>query len=83
MPCVVATAADIASLREAIENDPNIEITIDVENKKVRSSNGMEFSVEMPESAREALVSGRCDPILELLDNEDAINATAEKLHYV
>ena len=83
MPCVVATAADIASLREAIEADPTIEITIDVKNLQVRSSSGLEFSVQMPDSAREALTSGRWDPIQELIDNDAAINATAEKLHYV
>jgi 3-isopropylmalate/(R)-2-methylmalate dehydratase small subunit len=83
MPCVVASAADIASLREAVEADPSIEITIDVENRKVTSSSGLEFSVQMPDSAREALVSGRWDPIQELLDNSSAIEATAEKLFYV
>ncbi len=83
MPCVVAPAADIASLRKAVESDPSVEITIDVKNRKVVTSNGLEFSVEMPDSAREALTSGRFDPIKELIDNDAAINATAEKLHYV
>ena len=83
MPCVVATAANIAKLREAIEADPSVEITINVENRKVSASSGIEFEVEMPDSAREALVSGRWDPIQELLDNGEAIEATAEKLFYV
>lgn len=83
MPCVVATAANIAKLREAIEADPSVEITINVENRKVSASSGIEFEVEMPDSAREALVSGRWDPIQELLDNAEAIEATAEKLFYV
>jgi len=83
MPCVVATAENIAKLREAVEADPSVEITIDVENLKVRTSSGIEFDVKMPESAREALVSGRWDPIQELLDNNDAIEATAGKLFYV
>jgi len=83
MPCVVATAENIAALRAAVEADPSVEITIDVENLKVRSSSGIEFDVTMPESAREALISGRWDPIQELLDNKAAIEATAEKLFYV
>ena len=83
MPCVIASATDIASLRDAIDADPSIEITIDVENRRVRSSNGLDFAVQMPDSAREALVSGRWDPIQELLDNNSAIEATAKKLHYV
>lgn len=83
MPCVIASAADIAALRDAIDADPSIVITIDVENRRVRSSSGLDFAVQMPDSAREALVSGRWDPIQELLDNTSAIEATAKKLHYV
>ncbi|HVJ46219.1 MAG TPA: 3-isopropylmalate dehydratase small subunit [Luteolibacter sp.] len=83
MPCVIATAADIKALAAAIEADPKIDITIDVEALKVRTSGGLEFSVTMPDSAREALVSGRWDPIQELLDNEAAIAVKAKELHYV
>ena len=83
MPCVIAKAADIASLREAIEADPSIEVTIDVDKLEVRASNGIRFSVTMPDSARDALVSGRWDPIQELLDNEAAIQTKARELHYV
>jgi hypothetical protein len=37
----------------------------------------------MPDSARDALISGRWDPIQELLDNEVSIQAKAKELHYV
>jgi 3-isopropylmalate/(R)-2-methylmalate dehydratase small subunit len=39
--------------------------------------------VKMPESARDALVSGRWDPIMELIENATAINDRASALHYV
>jgi 3-isopropylmalate/(R)-2-methylmalate dehydratase small subunit len=83
MPCVIATATDIKALAAAIEANPKTAITIDVEALKVRTSGGLEFSVTMPDSAREALVSGRWDPIQELLDNDAAIDAKAKELHYV
>lgn len=83
MPCVIATAADVVALKNAIEADPAVEVTIDVENLKVRTSGGLEFPVTMPESARDALISGRWDPIQELLDNTAAIEAKAKELHYV
>ncbi len=83
MPCVMATAADIAQLRAAVEADPTVEVTIDVQNLSVRTSGGLEFSVRMPESARESLLSGRWDPIQELLDNLPAIEKKASELHYV
>ncbi len=83
MPCVIASAADIAKLRDAVEADPSLEVTIDVDALKVRATNGIEFPVTMPDSARDALVSGRWDPIQELLDNDSAIDAKAKELHYV
>lgn len=83
MPCVVAGAADVESLRQSIEADPSVTVTIDVDHLRVVTSNGLEFPVVMPDSARDALVSGRWDPIQELLDNEPAIEAKARELHYI
>ena len=83
MPCVMASAADIKTLAAAIEADPKVEITIDVVNLKVRTPGGLEIAVTMPDSSREALISGRWDPIQELLDNDAAIEAKAKELHYV
>ncbi len=82
MPCVIATAADLAALRAEVEANPATIITIDVVALRVRSSGGLDVPVTMPDSAREALVSGRWDPIQELLDNEPAILAKAAELHY-
>ena len=83
MPCVMASAEDIKVLAAAIEADPKTEITIDVVGLKVRTSGGLEIPVTMPDSSREALISGRWDPIQELLDNDSAIEAKAKELHYV
>ena len=83
MPCVMASAAYIAQLRDAIEADPSMQVTIDVDKLQVRTSSGLSFPVTMPDSARDALVSGRWDPIQELLDNEAGIQAKARELHYV
>lgn len=83
MPCVVATAEDIAKLAAAVNADPAVEVTIDLQNLRVRSSAGDDFPIVMPDSAREALLSGRWDPIQELLDNNAKIVAKAEELPYV
>ena len=83
MPCVMASAADIAALRTAVEAKPDTQITIDLEKMTVRTCCDLEFPVKMPESAREALISGRWDPIQELIDNDAAINDRAKALHYV
>ena len=83
MPCVMASPADIVAIRDAVEADPNTEVTIDVQALRVRTSGGLDIPVTMPDSAREALLSGRWDPIQELLDNESAIEKKARELHYV
>jgi 3-isopropylmalate/(R)-2-methylmalate dehydratase small subunit len=83
MPCVTLTAGEIDQLRQAVEADPAVEITIDLVNKRVRSSTGLDFPLNIAESARDALVAGRWDPIQELLDRESAIAAKAKELHYV
>jgi 3-isopropylmalate/(R)-2-methylmalate dehydratase small subunit len=58
-------------------------VTIDVDQLRVTTSCGFTFPVTMPDSAREALVSGRWDPIQELLDHDQAIQSKARELHYV
>jgi 3-isopropylmalate/(R)-2-methylmalate dehydratase small subunit len=83
MPCVMASAADVATLRDAIEADPDTVVTIDVQALRVRTSGGLDIPVTMPDSAREALLSGRWDPIQELLDNDASIDAKAVELGYV
>ena len=83
MPCVVATAEDIVALKNAVEADPTVQVTIDLDSMRVRSSAGQDFPVVMPDSARDALISGRWDPIQELLDNEKSIEDRATKLGYV
>jgi 3-isopropylmalate/(R)-2-methylmalate dehydratase small subunit len=83
MPCVTLTAGEIDQLRQAVEADPSVEITIDLVNKRVRSSTGLDFPLNIAESARDALVAGRWDPIQELLDRESEIAAKAKELHYV
>ena len=83
MPCVMAGPADIVAIRDAVEADPQTEVTIDVQALRVRTSCGLDIPVTMPDSAREALLSGRWDPIQELLDNDSAIDAKAVELHYV
>lgn len=82
MPCVTASSADVAALREIVENNPQEEITIDLVKMQVTAA-GKTFSVTMPESARDALTAGRWDPIQELLDNESKISERAKALGYV
>lgn len=82
IPCAVAAAADMQRLRDAVEKDPQLPVTVDVEKNRVffGSEN---FTVNIPDTARDALVSGRWDPIADLLEGESAVAATAGGLDYM
>ena len=82
IPCLAATAEDIAELAAAIQADPKLEIRIDVENLRIFFGD-KSFPVHLPESAHEALTNGAWDPITELLEAEDDVASTAQKLTYL
>lgn len=81
MPCAIASASDIDKLAAAVDADPSVEITIDVEANEVRFG-GDSIPVTIPSTARDAFLSARWDPIGELLEAEDQIEQTAGKLAY-
>ena len=83
MPCVVASVVDVSALRTALEADPQMQITINLETLRVSTTVGHDIAVTMPESARDALTAGRWDPIQELLDNNERIQERACVLGYV
>lgn len=74
IPCVMATAEDIAKLAAAVDANPKLEVTVDVASAKVVYGSES-FSVTIPTTAHEALTSGKWDPIAELLEAKDAIHA--------
>jgi 3-isopropylmalate/(R)-2-methylmalate dehydratase small subunit len=82
IPCVTATGEDIRALAAAIEADPKLEITIDVEKQRVFYGD-KNFTVTMPESARDALIGGRWDPIGELLEGGAEVEVRTQALGYV
>ncbi len=82
MPCVVATGEDIRTLAAAVEAEPSLEIKIDLEKLRVFYGD-KNFTVFMPETAREALTTGNWDPIAELLENKAAVDKTIRALGVV
>lgn len=73
IPCVIATAEDIAKLAAAIEADPKLIVNVDVANRKVVYGSDS-FNVTLPSTAHDALTSGKWDPIAELLEAKDVIH---------
>ncbi len=81
MPCVAASAADIETLAAAVNANPTMEITINVETREVTFGEDS-IPVTIPDSARDAFLSAQWDPIAELLGGEEEIASTAGELAY-
>lgn len=82
IPCVCATAEQIQGLAAAIDEHPELEIIVDVNNREVRAGEQV-FPVTIPDSARTGLISGRWDAIAELLEGKSQVDAVAASLAYV
>lgn len=82
IPAVCAARSDLEALAVAIQSDPTLEVAVDLQGGEVRYADRL-FSCTMPESARDALVSGRWDFLGQLLENAPAIQRTRETLPYL
>jgi 3-isopropylmalate/(R)-2-methylmalate dehydratase small subunit len=82
MPCVSVTRDAVLALAKAIEADPTVELTIDLEQSTV-SALGLSFPATIKPAARDALVKGEWDPIGQLLDGAEQVKKTAASLVYL
>ena len=82
MPCVCASIEEIEKMAKVVEKDPSTTVSIDLESMKV-SYGKTTIPVTIQDSAREALVSARWDPIGELLGNAESVARCAKALPYV
>lgn len=82
IPAATATRADLQQLCSLVESDPETEIQLDLVNQAV-SAGGLKFDVVMPESSREALVTGQWDFLSQLLAADESITKTAGQIPYL
>ena len=82
IPCFCLPKAEIQALASAIDGNPGLEITLDVESAEVRYLD-QALSATIRESARAALANGRWDPIGELLEGLPQVHSVASKLPYM
>jgi 3-isopropylmalate/(R)-2-methylmalate dehydratase small subunit len=82
MPAVTASAADIAALQAALEQEPRLEVRLDLETMRV-TAGSLDIAVHLPAAARDALVTGRWDGLGMLLEDFDAVRAAAARLPYL
>ncbi len=80
--CVTAADIDREVLAKAIEADPELEITIDVNDHKIWFGDQY-ITCDMRPGARDSLLKGTYDPLDELLEGTEAVSETAGKLPYM
>lgn len=83
MPCLRLGAAETEALHAAIEADPRIQVTVDLEHLEVRWNGGKKAAAAMPDGPRKQFVTGQWDATGELIDGATQVRATAKKLPYV
>jgi len=82
MPCLKMASADLKGLAAMIEQNPQAEITVDVQNKLVTCA-GKTYAACLPDSAHSALVNGKWDAIADLLEGLPEVERVAKSLAYV
>ena len=82
MPCVTASAADIAALMDAVEQKPATVVKLDLAAGTCEAG-GFRCAVTLPPKVREAFATGAWDTTGMLMDQFEDVNATAAKLPYV
>ena len=80
LPCVSVAPDDLARLRAATV-DPSAVLTVDLPARKV-SAPGLSVALEMPESGRQALISGEWDATSLLLQHYDEVERITRALPY-
>ena len=80
--CASVSESDRQSLADAIERNPETKITLDLENKQVRFGD-RSVPFEIKAGARESLLNGTYDPLDELLEGVQKVDAVAQKLAYI
>lgn len=81
IPCVTMDDADRLKLAALVEQDPDVDLMIDIANLTVTCANNV-FKIGMKESTREAFLAASYDPLDTLLVAKDKIDETAKRLGY-
>lgn len=82
MPCVSVGGDDLEQLRAAVEADPEMLITVDLESQTVRFGD-RSVPGEIRDGARSALMNGKWDPLQDLLNHAEQVEAVAAGLPYM
>ncbi len=82
IPCVSVSSADQARLVAAVKADPATVVSIDLEAKEIRFGDA-KVPCEIRDGAREALRSGRWDPLGDLMEGSADVDRVAGGIAYL
>jgi 3-isopropylmalate/(R)-2-methylmalate dehydratase small subunit len=82
MPCVTAGPGVVDRLQRAVQDRPDLEITVDLERMALRWADE-EVPIALPAAARESFLDGTWDGTALLLDRYEEVEATAARLPYI
>ena len=82
LPCFTADHESIQQLQTLIETTPDVTITANVETGAIVAG-PLKFTASLPDTLRDAFVSGQWNPTAMLLDKFDDVRAAATRLPYV
>lgn len=82
VPCPLASGQALDELQRIVEDDPETEVTVDLENRSINAK-GRSFALNIPDGPRRAFLEGTWDSTGELLAAKDAIQTTARSLPYI
>jgi len=82
IPCVSMSEDHRQYLGELISGNPDICVTIDLVDLKVRAGDDS-FPVDLRAGARDSLMNGMWDPLDELLLKSERVDQLSKSLHYI
>jgi len=82
LPCVTASADDVAALMVAVQQDPGAPLLVDLTSGTCTAA-GRTFAVAIPAHVRDVFETGAWDTTGLLLERYDEVNATSARLPYV
>ncbi|YAF95565.1 MAG: 3-isopropylmalate dehydratase small subunit [Nodularia sp. CChRGM 3473] len=82
IPCVTADAATVKQLQELVAANPQVTVTVNLENLQVQVGDYI-APVVMGEGTRSTFIAGTWDACGQLVANANQVRATSAKLPYV
>ena len=81
MLCVTVSPEDRQAIAKAVEENPEIEVVIELEQRTVRVGEAT-YTLSMPQAASDAFLAGEWDPLSMLLDGANQTQQVFEQLPY-